>query len=356
MTLFKDMLKGDESLFRNEMALDFEFLPKLLPYRENEQRHFATCIAPLLQGRNGRNLFVSGSPGIGKTAAMKFVFRDLEDETDDVVPIYINCWQKNTTFKIFVDICDQLGYKMTHNKRTEELFNVIKQILNKKSAVFAFDEVDKVEDYDFLYSIIEEIFKKSIFLITNHKDWLMDVDMRIKSRLMPDMLEFRRYDFAETKGILSDRVSHAFAPGSWDDAALEAVAAKTFELEDVRSGLHMLRESGLAAESKSSKRVTIDHVKDALTKMDAFSIKPKDDLDDDMQLILGLVQEHSGKKIGDIFKAYQESGGTAVYKTFQRRIRKLADGKFISIQTITGGAEGSTSIITYQSTKKLTEF
>jgi cell division control protein 6 len=356
MTLFKDMLRGDESLFRNEVALDYEFLPKLLPYRENEQRHFATCIAPLLQSRNGRNLFIFGAPGIGKTAAMKFVFRDLEEETDDVVPVYVNCWQKNTTFKILLEICDQLGYKLTHNKRTEELFDVVKQIVNKKAAVFAFDEVDKVEDYDFLYTLIEEIYKKSIFLITNHKDWLLELDQRIKSRLMPEVLEFRKYNLAETKGILKQRVDHSFVPGCWDDNAFEAVSAKTFELEDIRPGLHILRESGLAAEAKSSRKITLDHVKEALAKMDEFSIKPKSELDDDMQFILDIIKKNSGSKIGDLFKLYQKEGGSSVYKTFQRKIRKLADGKFISIQTIKGGAEGTTSIIKYQTTKKLTEF
>ena len=72
--------------------------------------------------------------------------------------------------------------------------------------------------------------------------------------------------------------------------------------------------------------------------------------------ILDLVKAHSGDKIGDLFKLYQKDGGSSVYKTFQRKIRKLADGKFVSIQTIKGGAEGTTSIIKYQSTKKLTEF
>lgn len=356
MTLFKDMLRGDESVFRNEMALDFEFLPKLLPYRENEQRHFATCIAPLLQNRNGRNLFVYGAPGIGKTAALKFVFRDLEDETDDVIPIYVNCWQKNTTFKVFIEICDQLGYKLTHNKRTEELFEVIKQIVNKKTAVFAFDEIDKVEDYDFLYSIMEEIFKKSIFMITNHREWLDELDQRIKSRLLPELLEFKKYNLAETKGILKQRIDYAFVPGCWDDNSLDVVAAKSFELEDIRSGIHMLREAGLSAEAKSSRKVNLEHVKDAFTKMDEFSIKPKSDLDDDTQMMLDIVKANSGNRIGDLFKIYQSSGGPSVYKTFQRKIRKLADGKFVSINTIRGGAEGTTSIIKYQSTKKLTEF
>ncbi len=356
MTLFKDMLKGDESLFRNEMALDYEFLPKLLPYRENEQRRFATCIAPLLQERNGRNLFVFGAPGIGKTAAMRFVFRDLEDETDDVVPIYVNCWQKNTTFKVLIDICDQLGYKLTHNKRTEELFEVVKNIVNKKAAVFAFDEIDKVEDYDFLYTIVEEIFKKSVFLITNHKDWLMELDQRVKSRLHPEVLEFRKYSLAETKGILKQRIGYAFVPGVWEEDAIDAVAEKAFGLEDIRSGLYLLRESGLAAEAKSSRKVKKEHVAEAISKMDEFSVKPKSDLDEDLQKILGMIKENSGSKIGELFRLYQQQGGQSVYKTFQRKIRKLADGKFITIQTIRGGAEGTTSIIKYQTTKKLTEF
>jgi len=356
MTLFKDMLKGDESLFINEDALDYDFVPKLLPYRENEQRHFATCINPLLQSRNGRNLFVSGPPGIGKTAAMKHVFRDLEEETDEVLPIYINCWQKNTTFKILVEICDQLGYALTHNKRTEELFTVIKNIVNKKAAVFAFDEIDKVEDYDFLYTIIEEIYKKSVFLITNHKDWLSELDQRIKSRLLPEVLEFNKYNLAEVKGILRGRIGYAFVKDVWDEAALDAVAAKTFEVEDIRTGIYLLRESGRAAEDQSSRKITTEHVKTAMSKMEGFSIKPKSELDEDLQNILDIIKDKSGSKIGDLFKIYQGGGGQSVYKTFQRKIRKLADGKFITITTIKGGAEGTTSIIKYQSTKKLTEF
>ena len=157
MVLFKDMLHSDQTIFKNQDALDTEFIPKILPYREKQQRYIALCIAPLLQDRTGKNLLICGTPGIGKTATIKYIFKDLENETDDVIPIYINCWQKNTTFKIIVAICEELGYKFTQNKRTEELFTIIKNMLNKKSVVFAFDEIDKIEDFDFVYTILEEI-------------------------------------------------------------------------------------------------------------------------------------------------------------------------------------------------------
>ena len=154
MGLFKDTLRAEESLFKNGVALDYDFLPKLLPYREMQQRYVVSCIKPLLQERNGKNLFIFGAPGIGKTAAVRFVLRDLEEETEDVIPIYINCWQKNTTFKIILEICNNMCYKLSHNKKTDELFEIITGILNKKAAVFAFDEVDILEDFDFIYMIL----------------------------------------------------------------------------------------------------------------------------------------------------------------------------------------------------------
>src|SRR3989304_6106955 len=105
MALFDDILKDNESLFMDPVVLDYDYLPKLIPFREKEQKHVALCIKPLFQQRNGKNILVHGPPGVGKTAAIRHIFREIEDTTDDVTPIYINTWQKNTTFKIVIDIC-----------------------------------------------------------------------------------------------------------------------------------------------------------------------------------------------------------------------------------------------------------
>ena len=71
---------------------------------------------------------------------------------------------------------------------------------------------------------------------------------------------------------------------------------------------------------------------------------------------MNLIKVNSGKKSGDLYKAYQENNGKLLYKTFQRRIAMLEEGKFITVKKVEGGAEGSTSIITYNAIKKLTEF
>jgi cell division control protein 6 len=313
----------------------------------------AGCIKPLLQDRNGRNLFIFGAPGIGKTAAAKWVFRDLEETTEDVVPVYINCWQKNTTYKIMIEICDQLGYKFTQNKNTEELFKVVQGIANKTRVVFAFDEIDKVEDFGFLYSILNDVYKKSIILITNYKEWFDNVEDRVKSRLLPESLEFKQYDKVETSEILKQRIEYAFVPGVWDDKAFEIIAEKAGELKDIRAGLYLMREAGRAAEEISSKKILAEHAKQAIEKINDFKIKKSSDLEDDSRIVLSIVKDNSGQKIGDLYNKYKEKGGTGSYKTFQRRIDKLAKAQFITANKVTG-KEGNTTIVSY--TKKLTEF
>ncbi len=355
MSLFKDMLGQGESLFKNEDALDPEWIPKLLPFRDNQQFRIAACIKPLLQDRNGRNCVVYGAPGIGKTAATRNVLRDLEEETEEVDMVYINCWQKNTTYKIFIEICEQLGYKFVQNKNTEELFKVVQNIVNKKKAVFVFDEIDKVQDTDFLYSILNDVLKKTIVLITNYKEWFTNMEARIKSRLMPEPIEFQEYTSKETHKILRLRIESAFVTGCWEDDALGLITDKTHNAKDIRAGLFLLRESGLSAEEDSSKKILKKHAEKAVSKTGDFSVKDKEKLNSDEKLVLTLVKENKETKIGDLFKKYEESNGKGTYKTFQRRIEQLAKGGFISTKKIVGGKEGTTTLIS-EKNRSLEEF
>lgn len=345
MALFKDMLGSGQTLFKDVNALDFEYVPKNLPFRDGQHQHIAACIRPLLQERPGRNLFIHGPPGIGKTAAVKWVFRDLEWDTEEVIPIYVNCWQKNTTYKILVEICDIIGYKFTQNKKTEQLFEVVKEILNKKGVVFAFDEVDKLEEMNFLYIMLEEVYNKSILLITNYRDWLFELEPRIKSRLTPEVLEFKPYSYKETEEVLKERIRYAFFPGVFDQQAFDIIVKETFNAGDIRSGIYMLKESAMAAEDSSSKKVILEHARYAVKKLEDFTIKDPSQLDEDSRNVLSVIKISPGKKIGDLHKLYKEAGGSSTYKTFQRKIAKLEQNKFITVEKQTGGTDGTTTII-----------
>lgn len=355
MGLFENMLKDSESLFLNETELDVDYVPRIVKYRENQQQHMATCIKPLFQNRNGTHLLITGKPGIGKTVAVKKVFEDLEKETLDITPIHINCWKKDTFYKIVLHICEKIGYKWVHNKKSDELFKEACNILNKKKVVLCFDEVDKLEEQSILYSVIEDLYKKTIFLVTNEKDWLAKLDPRIRSRMIPEILEFEPYNYDETKGILEQRKESAFVPGVWDEQAFEKVVEKTVEIGDIRIGLFLLRESGSAAETKSSRKILPSHVDSAIKKLGkSFEIRNTNELGEEEEFILNLAREKSDINMKELYDEYKKKYDQS-YRTLQRKVRDLEEAGLLTTKESTTKQGGKASIVSVAS-KKLTDF
>lgn len=355
MTLFKNMLKDGENIFLDSLALDPEFTPPVIKYRENQQQYIATCIKPLFQKRSGKNLFIFGSPGIGKTVAVKHVLNELNKETDDVLTIYVNCWKKDTPYKIALDMCDQVGFKFIHDRDTSELFKELAKIINKKNAVIVLDEADKLNDNNLIYSLCDEFVRKTIILITNKGDWIAELDNRVRSRLTPDILEFKPYNLEETRGILKQRVEYGFIPTAVNNEALDLIVEKTFEAGDIRVGLFLLKEAGELAENRSSKKLTRNDAEESIKKLKDFQIKSTSNLDDDENAILNVVKNNSGKTSMEIFNIYKNNGGKQSYASFQRKIKNLEKGRFISLRALNTGEPGRSTLIEL-GYKRLDEF
>lgn len=219
--------------------------------------------------------------------------------------------------------------------------------------MFIFDEIDKLEDFNFLYTVLEDIYRKSVILITNYRDSYSELDERIRSRLAPEFVFFREYNEQEIAGILKQRREYAFVQGCWDEDAFTEIVEKCTETNDVRVGLYLMREAGTIAEERSSRIINGAHVADAITKVNDFHIKPTEGLDEEMQLLLNLVRDHSGKKIGEVYSTYIETGGDMSYKSFHRRIMKLEENRFISTEKVSG-KEGNSTLVHYAT--KLTDF
>ena len=147
----------------------------------------------------------------------------------------------------------------------------------------------------------------------------------------------------------------AFVPHCWDESALALIANTAAAAGDVRVGLHLLRDAGMAAEDTNSPKILTEHAKAAIAKIHDFSIKPESDLADDSKAILNIIKSQTEGRIGTLFKLYQENGGDANYKTFQRRIERLSQGGFIDTTKIVGGKDGTTTIVKWKN-KSLTDF
>lgn len=355
-----DFLSSDQTIFSNPDALDINYIPKLLPHREEQQKYVATAIKPLFFKRPGKTLLVRGASGIGKTASVKRVLIDLNDveEADNIARVFINCWKANTTYKVAVEIAHGLGYKFTHNMSTAEIFGKIAEVLKKrKGIVIVLDEIDKAEDYDFLYNLLEEEAHKTIVMITNDYSWGSELDSRIKSRMAPETLEFKPYTPSETEDILSERKKYAFYENTWADEAFQLIVAKSSSFRDIRVGIMLLKAAGEVAEENSKTKVSAEHATKAIERTDEFKIKSSSDLTDAEKLIVQICKDNTGKTTGILYEIYQKAGGDKSEKTFKRKLDKLANKKIIEMKMTGANFSGRSSIITYLGfERKLTEF
>lgn len=336
--LFDRVLSSDESLFLNPQFLDYDYQPKLVPFRESQQHHIATCIKPLLQRRTGRNIIIHGKPGVGKTVCLKHVLQELKDDYgNEVHTLFVNCWKKDTSFKTISEICQQVNYKWTHNKKFDELIKEAAKIINEKAAVIVLDEVDKLQDQGILYSLLEDLHRICLILITNDQNFTIKLDNRIRSRLIPDLLEFKPYNQEQIKEILKQRIEYAFVPDVFEKDSFELIVKKTYEVEDIRSGLFLLKQSGENAENKSSKKITIEHVSLAIKNLKSTN------LDDNQDTLLDIIKENSGKPSTEIFKIYEEKEGKTI-RTFQRKVKELKDKKKITTKEEQGDLGKQTTL------------
>ncbi|MEK6812816.1 MAG: AAA family ATPase [Nanoarchaeota archaeon] len=332
--LFKDMLKGDESLFLDIGVLDPDFIPPVIEGRENEQQWIASCIKPLFLHRPGRHAFITGSPGIGKTLAVRYLLQELEQETQEIFPVYINCWKKDSPHKIMLALCEALGYTFVQNRTVGELLEEIAKIINKKSAVLVLDEADKILDESILYHLLESLLPISLLLVSNDAEYLSVLDDRIISRLHAEEIVFASYTFDETYQILQKRAHHAFVPHVFEKDAFDLLVQKAFALRDIRAGLFLLREAGEQAESHSSRKIQLRHAESALTILSLFKIRSSAGLNEDDQKLLQLIKNHSGITMSELYALYKRHGQEKTYRTFNRKIDVMAKQRIITKKTI----------------------
>lgn len=345
-----DFLAADQTIFSNPDALDPDFVPKKLPHREGQQDYIATSIKPLFHDRSGKIVLITGTPGIGKTAATKRVLEDLKEfESDRIIgQVFLNCWKFNTTYKVLCDIAKQVGFPFTQNMKTNEIIEkILKKISNMDGIVLVFDEIDKAEDYDFLYFVLEEIQRKTLILITNEKNWGTEIDSRIRSRLIPETIEFKPYTPKEVHDILKERRKYAFYEDTWDGKAFDQLTEKAAEYRDIRVGIKLLKVAGEIAEGDSSPKVLQKHVNEAISRIDEFKIKSSGDLTDEEKHVLSLCKQNNGRHFGSLFQAYLASGGAKSEKTFKRKLEKLQNKGLITLEQSGTGFKGRSTIIRY---------
>ena len=351
----EDILMGDETLFQNINAFNPDYMPENFNFRDSQMEGMAMCIRPAIQGGRPTNSVIMGSCATGKTTALKKVFELVERNTDKVVCCYINCQLHTTHFGIF----SQIHKKIFGHQPPETgvpLSRVYEKIMKKlsddnKALVVAFDDVNYLFQtknankvfYDILRAYEEyEGVRTGIFAILSDLEFRYALDKNVNTVFIPQDITFQPYTYSEIFSILKDRARAGFYPNVISDEIIEEIANHTLEVGDLRVGIDLLRVCGNIAEANASRKITLEHLEEAVTKQGSIHLAEIINSLNDIErtLLRAVVESDEVLTAGDLSKQFKEEAGVS-YATFNRTLEKLEFLRLVDTKFTGKGVRGN---------------
>jgi orc1/cdc6 family replication initiation protein len=287
-------------------VLEEEYIPQNIPCREVQKRELAFCLSPIERGMKPLDCLCHGKPGTGKTALVKYILQQIQDNVNSFA-LYVNCWDNKTLSSILERIVEQLGLVVVEKSYSVKLHRV-KRKMEDKPCVIALDEVDKLDckELDDVIYMLKGLGKVGLICISNKREYFLVLDPRITSRLSFRSINFPPYSNEELLTILKHRIidCRALYPDVLSNEILEEIA--DLAAGDARIAIQTLRNSALIAEKSNKTKITIEDVEKAYEEVKEIKRKYMlEKLGEHHKLVWEIIKQNQGITSGELFTRYK---------------------------------------------------
>ena len=316
-----------------------------MPNRMNEIKAISQIIYESLEGK-ATHILISGPPGTGKTASIKFIFKSLKGDTD-ALACYVNCFNKNTRmgalYSMFLDFFKEKRptRKMPSRRGIayDELLDSFHQEIEKSKTkvVVCLDEVDQLKERKLIYDLTRARWdhgRIQIIAISNNPFIFKDLDPRTKSRLYPlREISFNPYTKEEMKEIVEARVEAAFQEDVVEKEAIDFLAEFTVERKgDVRVARETLMRAGELARKSGENKIGVKLIKKNLNKSrHATSRKILSELSKQERFILKLIPK-KGVHYPQFYQLYESTDGRLGDRMLRNYMERFCKLKLINME------------------------
>lgn len=257
---------NQNQVIENREKLKISHIPNQLQFREKEIRKIVNHLfVDALDGNEGQDAVITGEPGTGKTAVVKYVLNKLEDsyDTSSMDTVYVNCKINNSKQEVFKAIMNSLGMNYKRGVGIgENIDKLFQEYANPQdnSLVVILDEVDELykerRDYinDVLYALSRpdehsDGFQFSgslnVICVSNDNKLYQYLDFDVDdSSFSPERFEFLKYRKEQITEILMSRQEEAYTKNILDKEHMSQIAdvvASKFN-SDIRVGIRILKK------------------------------------------------------------------------------------------------------------------
>ena len=346
-------LMHNQTLIRDHEVFEFNYTPETIHYRDIQLRQLAGALSPALQGARPINANLRGPPGTGKTTCVRRIFNELEETTSRVVPVFVNCENVNTAFRVFSAVFERLfGHQPPLSGiPIQRLTDPIAAELIQRKAVLivCLDDAHNLSQAGHLDMVIRSLVRMyehypgvKVGVVTTISDRsfcpVTVLDPAVVSVWHPEEIPFSDYEKAEVRTILQDRVRIGLYPGVIPPEILDHIVALTMEGGDLRVGIDLLKHSVLNAEWDARTGVMETDVTTAYkTVHGAHLIHLIDGLKPGPKRLLSHIIRMKQKSQTEsltssiLYESFKETRDIS-YTAFRNWLRKLSDLRLIDIR------------------------
>jgi len=260
---YKEIYTKKKSYIRNPEAMNTEYVPDKLLYRENQLDKIWLDICDLADNvQIAKTPTIFGPPGVGKTAVVKHIVSKVLPfycDSIDLKPIvlYLRC-NTHTEYSIIHSMLEKL--KIKRPKRGIEIDLLYQDLENeleriKRNFLVVLDEIDKYIIRGYNKRIIFNLNRMpymNMILIGNDLSFLDSLDASTKSSFSKDPIHMKRYNRVQLRKIVRERADIiSSVEGFIPDGACDYISLLSWrEGGDARFAIKLLATSIELAISK----------------------------------------------------------------------------------------------------------
>lgn len=290
MSLFTDR----PQIFRNKDHLENNYIPENFTARDTELKKYKDALYPTYKGEKGKNLFLYGDAGTGKTSMSEYVLGHLETDAKEnenitINTVYVNCNTITSSYHLARELTNafkeqRLGHTRNNVARKgyskNDMFDFLFTELDKTNgtSIIILDEIDHIEEHDLLYElprahsnhqINPDTNAPCIIGISNDIGFLDTLAPNVADTLNETTIQFKPYLSETLINILETRAETAFYDDVLTDPVIPLCAAKAGqENGSARRALRLVRMAGEIARNNHQDTIREEHVQMAETKLD----------------------------------------------------------------------------------------
>ena len=324
---------SDQSIIKDLRALTESFIPNRIMHRDGQIQQIRDNLAPLIDDKKPRNMFLYGPPGTGKTTLSKYVLDELQAHVTALTS-YVNCWSYSSEFKILYNILQDFKDVFIHRQGVpaDELLDRLRNKARSKPCIIILDEVDHIESDKILYELLN--LNVCLIMIANNESALYSMEERVRSRTASaDSISFPAYSEQEIFDIIKDRSNLGLVSGRADTLLLKKIAA--LSKGDCRFAIDMLRIAADEAEKKGMEKMQPELVDKFATKIKAATPSAMEKLNDYQKIIYNIISDGDEIKSHELHKKFEklcsEKKLEIIHeRTVRKHLERLEQYKLIS--------------------------